>query len=83
MGVEDGEGDAALSAEVLQVGAVGLVGDVVHHHVHSFHLDVRLVDAGSLGKKTCEHERVLASAEGDENAVAIMQQGVLYARLVE
>lgn len=82
-GVEQVKLDAELQAEVAEVGAVGVVGDVVHDHMYGFHLDVGTEDASTLGKETSEHERVLATAKCYEYAVAIMQQGVLDARLVE
>ena len=57
-GVEDGEGDVEFLAELLYVGAVCLVGYVVHDDVDRLNGDAGFMDALLFSEELDEHEDI-------------------------
>lgn len=81
--VEKMEGDAKLCAEGGQVGAVCIVGDVVHDDMGGSDLKTWTVETGAFGKQSCQQHRILATGQGDKDAVAVGDQTVVGTRLVK
>lgn len=75
--VEDMQRDALAFAELLQVGAVGVVWYVVHDDMGGGNLDMRFMDAALARHETYQFQRILAAGECDKDSVVILQEPVL------
>ena len=81
--VQDMEPDAILSTEILQIRTVGLVRNVIHDDMRRLHLDMRLIDAGTLSQEAHQFQRILSAALGNENPVTILQKVIIHASFIE
>lgn len=81
--VKDMETHTLLPAKLLEITAVGLVGNVVHDDMGCLYLDMRLVDAGTLRQHAHQLQRILAATERYQYPVAILQKTIIYTSLVK
>ena len=75
--------DAILCTEILQIRAVGLVRDVIHNDMRRLYLDMRLIDAGTLSQEAHQFQRILSTAQGNENPVPILQKMIVNTSFIE
>ena len=81
--MKDMELDAILGTEILQIRAVGFVRNVIHDDMRRLHLDMRLIDTGTLSQETHQFQRILSTAQGNENPVPILQKMIVDTSFIE
>ena len=81
--MQDMELHPLLPAKLLEITAIGLVGNVVHDDMCRLYLDMRLVDAGTLRQHSHQLKRILAATERYQYPVAILQKAIIYTSLVK
>ena len=67
----------------MEEGGVRAVADVGHHHVCRLHLEARMPHAGAGDEQLGQGEGVLAAGEGDEDAVAVVDEAVVRQAFLE
>jgi len=79
--VKDMELHPLLPAKLLEITAIGLVGNVVHDDMRCLYLDMRLVDADTACQHAHQLQRILAATERNQYPVAILQKTIIYTSL--
>ena len=65
-----------LSAEIFEIGGVGLIGDVLHPHVNGTELEARRIDVTPLRQQFQQAQRILSSRQGHKHMIAIVDQAI-------
>ena len=81
--MKDMELDAILCTEILQIRAVGFVRNVIHDDMSRLHFDMRFIDTGTLSQEAHQFQRILSTAQGNENPVPILQKMIVNTSFIE
>ena len=81
--MKDMELDAILCTECLEIGAVGLVGNIIHDDMSCFHFYMRFEDTGTLSQQPNQFQGILTATQSNENAITIFQKMIIHTALVE
>ena len=77
------ERDGQTIAELLKVGSVCLVMNIVHSDVQGLDGEVGDIDLGTAGEELQQAERVFATRQTDEDFVVLVDELVLPQRFIE
>ena len=81
--MQDVKFDAILCTECLEIRTVGFVRNVIHDDMRCLHLDMWLIDTGTLSQQADQFQGILATTQSNQNAITIIQKMIIHTTFIE
>ena len=81
--MQDVKFDAILFTEMLNIRTVSLIRNIIHDDMRCLHLDMWLIDTGTLSQQADQFQRILSTTQSNQNAITIFQKMIIHTTFIK